>query len=154
MSSPVASRDTLQPGASISSIVLVPQSPPTIEPAISGAVRFTEEPTTREETSSPTSEGVSASKTLPDNDVSSTTPGVDDTPYIRFAIDQLTRDEELLGSRIQRAPSEESYPVDRIISDEGLGYFGHDQQPSRDGKQSSDKDMKSSDPPCKYQCHQ
>lgn len=34
------------------------------------------------------------------------TPGVDDTPYIRFAIDQLTRDEEVRGSR--RYP----FPVD------------------------------------------
>lgn len=154
MSSAVASRDALQPDASISSIVLVRQSPPTIEPASSGAVRFAEEPTTREETSSPASEAVSASKTLPDHDISSTTPGVDDTPYIRFAIDQLTRDEELLGSRIQGAPSEASYPVDRIIFDEGLGYFGHDRQPSQDGKRSSNQDMKSSDPPCECQCHQ
>ena len=155
MSSPIASRDALRPDASISSIVLVKQSPPTIEPASSGAVRFTEEPTTHEETTSPPASGrASASKTLPDQDVSSTTPGVDNTPYIRFAIDQLTRDEELLGSRIHRAPSEESYPVDRIISDEGLGYFGHDQRPSRDGKRSSDQDVKPSNPPCKHQCHQ
>lgn len=27
------------------------------------------------------------------------TPGVDDTPYVRFALDQLTRDEEVRGSR-------------------------------------------------------
>ena len=60
-----------------------------------------------------------------DSDISPTTPGVDDTPYIRFAIDQLTRDEELLGPRRHGAPSEESYPVDRIIPDEGLGYYGH-----------------------------
>jgi hypothetical protein len=33
-----------------------------------------------------------------DNDLSPPTPG-DDTPYIRFAIDQLTRDEELTGRR-------------------------------------------------------
>lgn len=154
MSSPVASSDALRPDASISSIVLVKQSPPTIRPASSGAVRFAQESTTHEEKSPPASEAVSASKTLPDLDASPTTPGVDDTPYIRFAIDQLTRDEELLGSRIQRAPSEESYPVDRIISDEGLGYFGHDRQPSRDGKRSSDQDMNSPDPPCKCRCHE
>lgn len=29
----------------------------------------------------------------------STTPGVDDSPYIRFALDQLTRDEDVRGSR-------------------------------------------------------
>ncbi|KAL9056165.1 MAG: hypothetical protein Q9162_003126 [Coniocarpon cinnabarinum] len=32
-------------------------------------------------------------------DTSPPTPGMDDTPYIRFAIDQLTRDEEVRGSR-------------------------------------------------------
>lgn len=154
MSSPVASRDALQPDPSISSIVLVRQSPPTIEPASSGAVRFAEGPTTLEDTLPPVSEEGSPSRVIPDHDISPTTPGVDDTPYIRFAIDQLTRDEELLGSRVQRAPSEESYPVDRIISDEGLGYFGHDRQPSQDGKRSSDHDMKSSDPPCESQYHQ
>ncbi|KAF2674806.1 hypothetical protein BT63DRAFT_435852 [Microthyrium microscopicum] len=37
------------------------------------------------------------------------TPGVDDSPYIRFAIDQLTRDEDVRGSR--RYPS--LFPNDR-----------------------------------------
>jgi hypothetical protein len=51
------------------------------------------------------------------------TPNTDDTPYIRYAIDALTRDEEC--KRIQRprtANSEDSYPVDRMIPDQGLGY--------------------------------
>ena len=34
-----------------------------------------------------------------DNQASPPTPGQDDTPYIRFAIDQLTRDEDVRGSR-------------------------------------------------------
>lgn len=34
-----------------------------------------------------------------------TTPGLDDTPYIRFAIDQLTRDEEIRGTRTYAAPT-------------------------------------------------
>lgn len=34
------------------------------------------------------------------------TPGVDDTPYIHFALDQLTRDEEVRGSR--------AYPGQRL----------------------------------------
>ena len=54
------------------------------------------------------------------------TPGVDDTPYIHFAIDQLTRDEEVAGP--QNPSSVASYPVDRIIPDEGLGYYGSGQQ--------------------------
>ncbi|KAK5111898.1 hypothetical protein LTR62_004630 [Meristemomyces frigidus] len=37
-----------------------------------------------------------------DRDMSPPTPGVDDTPYIRFALDQLTRDEEVRGSRRYR----------------------------------------------------
>jgi hypothetical protein len=44
------------------------------------------------------------------------TPNTDDTPYIRFAIEQLTRDEEIRAA--QRPDSErssDSYPVDRII---------------------------------------
>ncbi|KAI9833290.1 MAG: hypothetical protein M1819_003685 [Sarea resinae] len=51
------------------------------------------------------------------------TPGVDDTPYIRFAIDQLTRDEEVSADGRASRASEASYPVDRIIPDEGLGYL-------------------------------
>ena len=43
------------------------------------------------------------------SEVSPPTPGVDDSPYIHFAIDQLTRDEELMGRRRQRGGSEDSY---------------------------------------------
>jgi len=51
------------------------------------------------------------------------TPDIDDTPYIRYAIDALTRDEDLKRSQISRtANSEDSYPVDRVIPDQGLGY--------------------------------
>ncbi|EGP82767.1 uncharacterized protein MYCGRDRAFT_51429 [Zymoseptoria tritici IPO323] len=42
------------------------------------------------------------------------TPGVDDTPYIQFALDQLTRDEEVRGSRL--------YP--------GTGVGGHGSYPA------------------------
>ena len=58
------------------------------------------------------------------------TPGVDDTPYIQFAIDQLTRNEEVAGP--QHPESSATYPVDRIIPDEGLGYYSSQQtQPLR-----------------------
>ncbi|KAJ9660953.1 hypothetical protein H2201_006681 [Coniosporium apollinis] len=61
----------------------------------------------------------------------STTPGVDDTPYIRFAIDQLTRDEEVRRETRQYVPAvQDDYPVDRIIPDEGLGYIQHEQAPT------------------------
>jgi hypothetical protein len=54
------------------------------------------------------------------------TPGVDDTPYIRFAIEQLTRDEEV--NALQRpgtASTASTYDVQRIVPDEGLGYYSH-----------------------------
>ncbi|KAL8729427.1 MAG: hypothetical protein Q9181_005009 [Wetmoreana brouardii] len=55
--------------------------------------------------------------------ISPPTPGVDDTPYIQFAIDQLTRDQEVNEAskrRLRGAPSHESYSVDRIVPDEQL----------------------------------
>ncbi|EEP83021.1 predicted protein [Uncinocarpus reesii 1704] len=49
---------------------------------------------------------------------------LDDTPYIRFAIDQLTRDEELRGQGRQGTiVATDDYPVERIIPGEGLGYY-------------------------------
>jgi len=68
----------------------------------------------------------------PDMDAESNiiTPGQDNTPYIRFAIDQLTRDEEVRGSRVypqvERPIEEEDYPVERIAPDDGLGYMAQD----------------------------
>ncbi|KAL8811641.1 MAG: hypothetical protein Q9200_001641 [Gallowayella weberi] len=56
--------------------------------------------------------------------ISPPTPGLDDTPYIQFAIEQLTRDEEVNQARHSRpphgAPSRDSYSVERIIPDERL----------------------------------
>lgn len=69
-----------------------------------------------------------------DTESNVTTPGQDTTPYIRFAIDQLTRDEEVRGSRIYpqvERPIEEDddddYPVERIVPDHGLGYMVQEQ---------------------------
>ncbi|KAI4190857.1 MAG: hypothetical protein LQ348_003595 [Seirophora lacunosa] len=53
--------------------------------------------------------------------ISPPTPGVDDTPYIQFAIEQLTRDEEVneaLSSHPYGAPSRVSHPLDRLFPDE------------------------------------
>ncbi|KAH7381689.1 hypothetical protein BKA66DRAFT_122080 [Pyrenochaeta sp. MPI-SDFR-AT-0127] len=70
-----------------------------------------------------------------DSDSLVTTPGQDTTPYIRFAIDQLTRDEEVRGSRVYPEVTspvyeeeEEDYPVERIVSDDGLGYMAQEQR--------------------------
>ncbi|KAI9797379.1 MAG: hypothetical protein M1835_001046 [Candelina submexicana] len=67
------------------------------------------------------------------NDISPPTPGIDDTPYIRFAIDQLTADEEVLGKgRQSSGDSSASYPVERIVPDEGLGYLSPRKEPQRE----------------------
>lgn len=53
----------------------------------------------------------------------STTPGVDEAPFIRFAIDQLTRDEEVRGSRHyvgedDDREEQEDFPADIIIPEQ------------------------------------
>jgi hypothetical protein len=57
------------------------------------------------------------------HDITPPTPGVDETPYIRFAIEQLTRDEEVSGRGRQGSDSSLDYPIEPIIPDEGLGYY-------------------------------
>lgn len=52
------------------------------------------------------------------------TPGLDDSPYVRFAIDQLTRDEEVgVPQRHDSISTNQDYPSERLIWDQGLGYF-------------------------------
>jgi hypothetical protein len=67
-----------------------------------------------------------------DSESLATTPGMDETPYIKFAIDQLTRDMEVRGSRVYPYPAvDEDYPVERIVSDDGLGYLEQEQERER-----------------------
>ena len=63
------------------------------------------------------------------------TPGVDDGPYIKFALDQLTRDEELMGHGRQGSVTSGDYPVHRLIGDQGLGYVGPPAPPSHPPQQ-------------------
>lgn len=66
---------------------------------------------------------VNSRRTLGNNTRTAPTPGVDDSPYIHFAINQLTRDGE--DARLGRRDSAMSnnYPTDRLVWDDGLGYF-------------------------------
>lgn len=54
-------------------------------------------------------------------DQTSPTPGLDDSPYVRFAIDQLTRDEEINGRGRQASVVSAEYAVSRIAPDDELG---------------------------------
>lgn len=53
------------------------------------------------------------------------TPNVDDTPYIRFAIEQLTRDEDVRATtgRPDTSASSNAAPLERLVHDRGLGYY-------------------------------
>ena len=122
-----ASRDALQSEAKQSEATI-----PTIRPVKhkDPADEYLEKATTsgehkikRKPISSSSSESETTIMRRPIDEVSPPTPGVDDTPYIQFAIDQLTRDEEVVGSRHENLGSEASYPVDRIVPDQGLGYY-------------------------------
>jgi hypothetical protein len=88
-------------------------------------VRFDEEQIRSMEVESSKREG-----RMEDVDLESTpTPGIDDTPYIRFALDQLTRDEDIRAAqRLSATNSSDSYPVERIIPDYGLGYMSPERE--------------------------
>ncbi|KAL1851030.1 hypothetical protein Daus18300_012700 [Diaporthe australafricana] len=52
------------------------------------------------------------------------TPGVDDTPYIQYALEAMTREQQ--G---QSNPSSMSSEGQRIVPDQGLGYYQHQNAP-------------------------
>jgi hypothetical protein len=126
MRTPNASRDALQSEATI---------PPLRSRAREQPVQKSK-PSPPKEGEVPKSKPVTADGPQPrkrtDNEICPPTPGVDDTPYIRFAIDQLSRDEELFGRRRQGGASEDSYPVGKIAPDEDISYrsTGHKRQHS------------------------
>ncbi|KAI9927863.1 hypothetical protein ASPWEDRAFT_29255 [Aspergillus wentii DTO 134E9] len=59
------------------------------------------------------------------------TPGLDDSPYVRFAINQLTRDEETASLSRKSSLESDEYPADRLVWDEGLGQFTRSPLPSK-----------------------
>ncbi|KAJ4286250.1 hypothetical protein N0V90_013284 [Kalmusia sp. IMI 367209] len=132
---PAQSHEHLQthadaPIASLRGVGVQRHPPPTHDRPVSTIVE--ERPDTQGSRQRPLPSGM-------DSDSMTTTPGMDTTPYIRFAIDQLTRDEEVRGSRLypvsheydmpetdEEREEETDYPVERIVSDESLGYMAQD----------------------------
>ena len=57
------------------------------------------------------------------------TPGVDNTPYIQYAIEALTRDRDT-GYSGNASSSASDTPVNHFVNDVGLGYY-HPREPSR-----------------------
>jgi len=67
--------------------------------------------------------------------ISPPTPGVDDTPYIQFAIDQLTRDEEVAGHG--RGATENASPIQRAAPDPSLRHnTARNREKSADSRES------------------
>lgn len=133
MRSAAASRDALQSNLSVASTKPAKLSPPDHVESLT-AVKFSETQRVKEK---PLSREAFRAQQVADSEISPTTPGLDDTPYIQYAIEQLTRDDARPGRR-QGAPSDESYPVDRIVFDEGLGYYGHSQRSTRHEREAPD----------------
>ncbi|KAJ9257228.1 hypothetical protein DTO195F2_5570 [Paecilomyces variotii] len=71
---------------------------------------------------------VSETCSSPDNAIRP--PGTQDIPYIRFAIEQLTRDEEVAGVGRQNSTVSTDYPGERFVGDGS--YFSHTPEPSKE----------------------
>ncbi len=125
MHSDVPSRDALQSEATIPTIRPVKHKDPGDDEPPEIPIRNEQHRIPRKPISSSSSEGTIVRRPVSEV-ITPPTPGVDDTPYIQFAIDQLTRNEEVAGA--QHSSNLASYPVERIIPDEGLGYYGSRQQ--------------------------
>lgn len=99
-------------------------------PATGSTVRFGEDRTTRISANSDDTVRIPSSREYAGRPP---TPGLDDSPYVRFAIDQLTRDEHIHTPRRTDSvvTDNDDYPIDRLVWDEGLGYFTRTRTPLR-----------------------
>jgi Protein of unknown function (DUF3433) len=110
-------------------------------------VRFNEAPAPvrRPENARTSTNSTLGTRAIKQNYTSPPTPGVDEGPIIRFALDSLTRD----GGPDDGDSIEELYPVDRIIPDMGLGYLAEEARDTYgEGRQASlhsmDQDLRRS----------
>lgn len=140
------SRDALQSEATIPTVRPVKHQDPGNDEKPEVPIRNEQHRIPRKPVSSSSSDGTIVRRPVSEV-ISPPTPGVDDTPYIQFAIDQLTRDEEVAGLR--HPGNSSTYPVERIIPDEGLGYYGTRQQ----GQPHRPHDTRTESPPTENILH-
>lgn len=140
------SRDALQSEATIPTVRPVKHQDPGDDEKPEVPIRNEQHRIPRKPVSSSSSDGTIVRRPVSEV-ISPPTPGVDDTPYIQFAIDQLTRDEEVAGLR--HPGNSSTYPVERIIPDEGLGYYGTRQQ----GQPHRPQDTRTESPPTENILH-
>lgn len=119
---PPQSREMLHSEGTLSTIRPVKHEPQSnFTPQRPLEVHF--EKNTKMERMSTSSGGIVAHRGA-DSELSPPTPGVDDTPYIRFAIEQLTRDEELLGPWKHDISRPDSHAVERHVQGLPVGTSG------------------------------
>ncbi|KAJ5970561.1 uncharacterized protein N7479_000479 [Penicillium vulpinum] len=122
------------PSPAMSQLQLTQEDSESQRPPTSSTVRFVEDrPANVSPISDATRSDGTARQSPSDYPGPSTTPGLDDSPYVRFAIDQITQDRT---RGIQRTDSVSTtttsdYPTDRLVWDEGLGYFTRTRTPIR-----------------------
>jgi len=146
MRSPKASREMLSSEATIPTIRPVRQeAQPTILQRPPG-VHFGATHTVKRKPVS--SEGIITQRTE-QAPQSPPTPGIDDTPYIRFAIDQLTRDEEVVGPRQPEAVNEIS-STERTTQNNRPVSECQDNRSFRHDRHSSDTVIRHINQPCEF----
>lgn len=110
------------------------EDPGSPRPPTTSTVRFEED---RVAHISPKSDGTGSDETArrvpSDYAGPAPTPGLDDSPYVRFAIDQLTQDRSGGVARHDSLSTTTTgdYSTDRMVWDEGLGYFTRTRTPIR-----------------------
>ncbi|EAW09343.1 DUF3433 domain-containing protein [Aspergillus clavatus NRRL 1] len=72
----------------------------------------------------------------------SPTPGMDDSPYIRFAINQLSRDDEPRPDSRQSSITSVDYPAQPLMWDEGLGQFTRSPKPKKSSLRPSEEHLR------------
>ncbi|KGO69872.1 Protein of unknown function DUF3433 [Penicillium italicum] len=126
--------DSHAPSPAMSQISLAQEDLGSQRPPTSSTVRFAgDRPAQISPISDSTRSNGTSCRSPSDYPGPAPTPGLDDSPYVRFAIDQITEDR---ARGVQRTDSistttTSDYPTDRLVWDEGLGYFTRTRTPIR-----------------------
>ncbi|KAL4991433.1 hypothetical protein BDW68DRAFT_151950 [Aspergillus falconensis] len=123
-SSPTVSRTLLAPPAAVPRAEHSPiRQPEQREPFVTQTNSTTQSPEDRNAHLGLSMDGASSGPVRDSYAGREPTPGMDDSPYIRFAINQLTREGEEDDPRRSEESGYESSPPERLVWDGSLGHF-------------------------------
>ncbi|KAL5049969.1 hypothetical protein BDW71DRAFT_174442, partial [Aspergillus fruticulosus] len=123
-SSPTVSRTLLAPPAAVPRAEHSPiRQPEQREPFVTQTNSTTQSPEDRNAHLGLSMDGASSGPVRDSYAGREPTPGMDDSPYIRFAINQLTREGEEDDPRRSEESGYESSPPKRLVWDGSLGHF-------------------------------